>query len=346
VRSFVRPGVVVVTLAALGLAACGSGSSSSGAGGPSVTITLYSGQHEQTTAELVAAFEQASGIKVKVRSDDEAVLANQIAQEGSHSPADVVYTENTPPLEFLQEKHLLSPVPAKTLGTVDSKYSSTAGDWIGVSARVSTIDYNTDALTPAQLPKSVMDLAKPEWKGKLGIAPGETDFQPLVTSIEKAKGRDAAQRWLEAIKANAGSHSYPDNETLSAMVDRGQVELGVINHYYWYRERDEVGVAKVHSAIAFFDPRDPGYILDVSGAAVLASSNHQPEAQKLVAFLVSHSGEEILARSESYEYPLGSGVQTAKQLPPFDQLQPVDLSLSELGDGHDALTLLQDAQLL
>ena len=231
-------GIVTVLVAGSTLAACGSSSSSSTSSGDksaNPTITLYSGQHEQTTAELVKAFEAESGIHVKVRSDDEAVLANQIEQEGSHSPADVFFTENTPPLEFLHEHNLLAPLTASTLAAVDSKYNSTQGDWVGVSARVNVMVYNTDKLHASQLPKSVMDLASPAWKGKLGIAPGETDFQPIVTSIMKEQGESAALAWLEGVKSNAGSHSYPDNESLTDMVNRGQVQIGLINHYYWYR---------------------------------------------------------------------------------------------------------------
>ena len=339
----------VAVVACAALSACGS--SSHTASGPNssattTTLTLYSGQHEQTTAELVKTFEAESGIKVKIRSDDEAVLASQIQTEGSRSPADVLYTENTPPLEFLQARGLLAPVTPSTLARVDTKYNSTRGDWVGVSARVNVMIYNSDKLHAPQLPKSVMDLASPAWKGKIGIAPGETDFQPIVTSIMKENGKRAAQAWLDAVKSNAGSNSYPDNEALTNMVNRGQVQIGLINHYYWYRERDEVGANNTHSAIAFFAPHDAGYVLDVSGAAVLKSSNKQAAAQKLVAFLVGHNGEEVLAHSESYEYPLGSGVVTAKPLKPFDQLQPAALSLSDLGDGRDAIALLQQVQLL
>jgi len=331
---------VVVVVAGAALAGCGGG------GSASTTITLYSGQHAQTTSKLVAAFEAESGITVKVRSDDEAVLANQIATEGSNSPADVFYTENTPPLEFLDEHYLLGALPRSTLARVDAKYNSTSGDWVGVSARVSVMIYNTDKLNASELPRSVMDLAAPMWKGKLGIAPGETDFQPIVASITQLRGKEAALAWLRGVKANAGSHSYPDNESLTDMVNRGQVQIGLINHYYWYRERDQVGAKNTHSAIAFFGPRDPGYVLDVSGAAVLRSSHHQAAAQKLVAFLVGHAGEEILAHSESYEYPLGSGVVTAKPLTPFDQLEPAAVSLADLGDGSLAIDLLQQVQLL
>ena len=90
--------VACVVLTGL-LAACGGSSSAS-----SDSITLYNGQHEQTTDALVARFEKETGIKVNVRSDDEDVLASQINAEGSNSPADVFYTENSPPLEYLQEQ--------------------------------------------------------------------------------------------------------------------------------------------------------------------------------------------------------------------------------------------------
>ena len=345
-RRLARPfvAVVVVLVGTGALAACGSSSKS--AGGSSSTITLYSGQHEQTTDKLVAAFEAESGIKVKTRFGDEAEMANQIATEGSHSPADVFLTENSPALELLQEKNLLAPITTSTLSDVPAKYNSPQGDWVGVSARANVMVYNTNKLTASQLPKSIMDLASPAWKGKLGIAPSETDFQPIITSIMQAKGKDAALAWLKGVKANAGSHSYPDNETLVNVVNKGQVSIAVMNHYYWYRERDEVGASNTHSAIAFFAPKDPGYVVDVSGAAVLKSSGNQAAAQKLVAFFVSHNGEEVIAHSESYEYPLGSGVVTAKPLKPFDQLQPADVTIEQLGDGSGAIALLQQVQLL
>lgn len=335
-----------VAVVALTLVATACGNSSSGGGSGKPTLTLYSGQHEQTTNAMVAAFTKQTGIKVKVRSDDEAVLAAQIGQEGSRSPADVFYTENTPPLVSLSEKSLLSPVDAATLADVPARFDSPAKDWVGVSARVVTIVYNTDRLKAADLPRSVLDLAGSSWKGKLAISPGETDFQPIVTSIAKSEGDAATLRWLKAVKANGAAHTYPDNEALVSAVNKGQAELGVINHYYWFRLRKEVGAAATHSAIAYLAPRDVGYVLDVSGAAVLKASRHQAEAQQLVRFLVSRQGETILARSDSYEYPVGSKVAASSELRPFDQLEPNAMTVADLGDGSTALKLLQQAQLL
>ena len=330
-------GLVLVVLSCL-LAACGSSSSKS--------ITLYNGQHEQTTDALVARFEKLTGINVNVRSADEDVLASQIDAEGSNSPADVIYTENSPALEYLQQKGLLAPVAASTLAHTPSRDNSPQGDWVGVSARVSVLIYNTRLLEPSQLPTSVMQLADPQWKGKLAFAAGETDFQPIVTSVARTYGDAAALRWLDALKANAGSHIYPDNETITDEVNRGQAAIGVINQYYWYRERAQVGAANMHSAIAYFAPRDPGYVIDVSGAGILKSSTHKAEAQKLLAFLVSAQGQQIIAHSDSFEYPIASGVKTAQPETPFADLRPRSIGVAALGDGATAISLLQKAQLL
>ena len=330
--------VSLLILSAL-LAACGGSSSPN-------SITLYNGQHEQTTDALVARFEKLTGISVSVRSDDEDVLAAQISAEGSNSPADVFYTENSPPLEYLQEKGLLAPVAASTLAATPSRFNSPKGDWVGVSARVSVLIYNTRLLSPSQLPTSVLQLADPKWKGKLALAPSETDFQPIVTSVARTYGDAAAVRWLDGLKANAGSHTYPDNETVTDEVNRGQAAIGVINQYYWYRHRVQVGASNMHSAIAYFAPRDPGYVIDVSGAGVLKSSTHQAQAQKLLAFLVSAQGQRIIATGDSFEYPIAAGVKTAEPETPFDQLRPNPIGVAALGDGAHAISLLQKAQLL
>ena len=330
-------GVALVVLGCL-LAAC-SGSSASDA------VTLYNGQHEQTTAALVGRFEKLTGLSVSVRNGDEAVLASQVAAEGSNSPADVIYTENSPGLEYLQQKGLLASVAPSTLGRTPSRYNSPQGDWVGISARVSVLVYNTQLLTPSQLPTSVMQLAAPRWKGKLAFAAGETDFQPIVTSVAHAYGDAAAVRWLEGMKANT-SHVYANNESITNEVNRGQAVIGIIDQYYWYRERAQVGPSGMHSAIAYFAPRDPGYVVDVSGAGVLKSSRHQAEAQKLLAFLVGSSAQRIIAGSDSFEYPLASGVRTARSETPFAVLRPNPIGVAALGDGSTAISLLQKAQLL
>ncbi len=217
---------------------------------------------------------------------------------------------------------------------------------MGVSARVNVIVYNTGLLKESDLPTSIMDLADPKWKGRLALAGNETDFQPVVASVAQTYGKEAALGWLEALKSNAAGHSYPDNETVTSQVNNGQAAIGVVNQYYWYRLKAEVGSGDLHSAIASFAPHDPGYVLDISGAGVLKSSHHQQEGQRFLAFLTSHEAQEIIAHSDSFEYPIASGVTTAQPLKPFDELQPNRITVAELGTGAESITLLQEAQLL
>ncbi len=347
-RAIPRPGqrrhatatVGLLVVGALGLGACAS------SGASSTSITLYNGQHEQTADSLISAFEKKTGITVNVRNDDEDTLADQIVAEGSHSPADVIFTENSPALEFLQNKGLLAAVNSSTLAHTPSQFNSPEGDWEGVSARVSVLIYNPALIAKSALPTSVLQLADPRYKGKLAVAPGETDFQPIVTSVVRTYGQDAALRWLEGIKANAANHVYPDNETIADEVNRGAVAFGVVNQYYWYRLGAEIGRSSVHSQIAYFAPHDPGYVIDVSGAAVIESSTHTAAAQKFLAFLTSAQGQEIIAHSESFEYPIASGVLTAQPETPFANLQPINITVPELGDGSTAIALLKQSGLL
>jgi iron(III) transport system substrate-binding protein len=349
----VTTAVVAVAAVALTSGAALAGCGASDAASSADTITLYSGQHEQTADNLVTAFEHRTGIHVVVRSDDEDVLADQIATEGAKSPADVFFTENSPPLESLQAKGLLAKLDAATLASTPARFSSPQGDWVGVSARVSVIVYNPSLISAGQLPQHASQLADAQYAGKLALAPGETDFQPIVTAYQRAYGSAATVSWLRKINANASGHVYPDNETIVDEVNRGAVAFGVVNQYYWYRMRAEIGAGNMHSKIAYFAPGDPGYVLDVSGAAVLTSSKHQADAQKFVAFLVSRQGQEILAtpgtgpgQSLSFEYPIASGVTSHAGETPFGSLQPYPITIAELGDGSTAIALMRQAGLI
>jgi iron(III) transport system substrate-binding protein len=319
----------------------------SGASQNKVTIVLYSGQHVQTTDSLVASFEKAHpNVSVVVRSNDEDIFDAEIVAEGSHSPADVFFTENSPALEYLQQRGLLAKVDPSTLAHTPARFNSPQNDWVGVSARVSVLIYNPSLIKKSALPTNVLALANPKYKGKLAFAAGETDFQPIVTSVLKAYGKKAALKWLEGMKANSASHVYPDNETIANDVNRGVVAFGVINQYYWYRLRAEIGKSNMRSLIPNFAPHNPGYVIDVSGAGILKSSTHKAAAQEFLSFLVSHKGQEIISHSISYEYPIASGVTTAQPETPFRDLEPYPISIAQLGTGSAAIALLNEVQLL
>jgi iron(III) transport system substrate-binding protein len=309
------------------------------------TLTLYSAQHPQVDAMLMAAFTQQTGIQVQVREGEGPDIAAQILQEGADSPADVFFTENSPELNLLDEKGLLAPVDPATLAQVPAEYSAADGHWLGVLARENVLAYNPSLIKASALPASLLDLAKPEWRGKIGFAPSDADFLPLVSAVIKQYGKTEALAWLNGLKANGTV--YQDDEGAVAAVARGSVAVAIINNYYWYRLETDLGPAKIDSRIYHFKNGDIGGLINISGAAVLKSSKHQAAAQKFLAFLVSPAAQELLGKSDiDYEYPLRPGVPPNAKLTPFKDLDPPAINVSQLGDDQDAGALLQQAGLI
>ncbi len=333
-RAFVASVAATVLLAATGARAAAN-----------TTLTLYAAQHHQLVDMVAAAFTEQTGIKVRSRHGEAPELAAQIVREGAHSPADIYFTENSPELVLLSEKKLLAPVDAATLKAVPAKYNSPHGDWLAVLVRENVLAFDPAKVKEAELPSSLYDLAKPEWKGRIGIAPSDADFLPLIAASVALKGRDATLAWLKGLKANAAI--FDDDEGVVAAVERGSVAVGVINNYYYYRARAEQGADKTRSQIHHFANGDLGALLNVSGAGILKSSKNNAAAQQFLAFLVSNPVQEMIAKSDiDFEYPLAAGVAANPALRPMDQLQPPDVSIQQLGDDTDAHRLLQQAGLI
>lgn len=325
------------------LPGCGGASASGGRG----TLVIYSAQHPETTAAIVAAFTKQTGITVQLKNGGEDVLTAQLQQEGRRSPADVFFTENSNWLQQMDDKGLLAHVDASTLARVPSRDNAANGKWLGVSGRFSVIVYDPGKISASQLPTSALQLADPGYKGKLELAPAETDFWPIVSSIVRARGRRAALTWLRGLKANAGSDDHtPDNETLVGDINQGNADMGLINHYYFFRIRSEAGAGSFHAKLAWFAPRDPGFVEDISAAGALTSAPHPAAAQQFLAFLVSRAGQDVIAHSASFEYPLVSGVAPNPALPPVRTLKPNPVTPAEIGTGIDARDLLRQAGLI
>ncbi len=331
--------LVIPRLVILGLPLAGTASAAE------TTLTLYSAQHQQLVDMVTQAFTKQTGIQVRVHKGEAPEIANQIAEEGTRSPADVYFTENSPELTLLDEKGLLAKVDPGTLAQVPAKYSAADGDWIGVLARENVLAYNPSLIQESQLPASLMDLAGAQWKGKVAIAPSDADFLPLVQAVVALKGKQAALDWLTGLRRNA--QVFDDDEGVVAAVDRRAVATGIINNYYYYRLRAEQGADKTRSRIHHFADGDVGALINISGAAVLKSSKQPEAAQRFLAFLINQPVQQMVAQSDiDFEYPLAPGVAANPVLKPFDTLRPPPISVTQLGDDQQSAQLLRQAGLL
>ena len=307
------------------------------------SITVYNAQHQELIEEIAPGFTKETGIEVKLRNGSDFELANQLVQEGSASPADVFLTENSPAMSLVQSKGLFSPVEAKTLAQVPERYSPSDGSWMGFAARSTVVAYNTDKVKEADLPASILDLAKPEWKGKISFSPSGADFQAIVSAVLETKGEAATKEWLDGIKANGTV--YQGNNVVLESVNAGEVDAGVIYHYYWYRDQAESGEHSDKTKLHFFGDKDPGAFVSVSGAGVLKSSNKQADAQKFLAYISGEKGQQALADSYALEYPLNPAVSLKPPVKPFSELDPPLIDVAEL-NGPKVISLLQEVGFL
>lgn len=307
------------------------------------TLVVYNAQHEQLLDQLAPAFTKETGIKVELRNGKDLEMSNQLVQEGKASKADVFLTENSPAMSQVEAAGLLDELPADVVAPIPADYRPTSGLWTGFVARSTVLVYNTDKVGPGQLPASILDLAKPEWKGRVAFSPTGADFQAIVAGLLALEGEQTTKAWLEGLKANG--KVYDGNNVVLEAVDSGESEVGIVYHYYWERDRKENGDVSDHSQQYYFGHQDPGAFVSVSGAGVLKSSDMVPEARKFVKFLVGEKGQQILADSYALEYPLNPAVKLEGVSKPFDALDPPKVNVSEL-DAKAVVDLLTEVGFL
>jgi iron(III) transport system substrate-binding protein len=305
-----------------------------------VALTLYNGQHKEVGDELAKAFEAKTGIHVNVRKGSSNQLASQVVEEGARSPADVIYTEESPPLNKLGEQGLLAKIDAGTLEVLPKDYIGSQGDWMGVTARTRVVAFNPKLIAEKDLPKSVLDFARPEWQGKVGFVPTSGAFQEQAVAIIKLHGREAAEEWLTGLRAFG--KVYSNNMVALKAVENGEVASVLVNNYYWFALKKEK--TNLDSQLHYFTNGDAGGLITVSSAAALKSSKHPQEAQQLLAFMVSEEGQRVITNT-SAEYPLRKGMESSRGLKPFSELQPPKVTPADLGNAQEALDLERDVGL-
>lgn len=295
---------VVAALALPALPACGTGSAE--------RVVVYSGRTRNLIGPLLERFAKRSGISVDVRYGDSADLALLIDREGDRSPADVFISQSPGPIVFLGARGRLARLPASLLDLVPAENRSSRGLWVGLSGRVRVLVYNTKMVRPDELPRSVLDLTGPAYRGKVALSPTNASFQDFVSGMRLVLGDDATLAWLQGMRAN-GARVYANNTAIVEAVARGEVPMGLVNHYYHFRyQAEHRGAPTANHA---FSTDDIGSLLIVSAAGMRAGARHPAQAERLVRFLLSSEAQEYFAE-QTFEYPLAAGIRPAPGVPP------------------------------
>ncbi|TDX19932.1 iron(III) transport system substrate-binding protein [Buttiauxella sp. BIGb0552] len=306
-------------------------------------IVVYNAQHENLVQSWVDGFTKETGIKVTLRNGGDSELGNQLVQEGSKSPADVFLTENSPAMVLVDNAKLFAPLDKSTLEQVAPAYRPEHGRWIGIAARSTVFVYNPAKLSEAQLPKSLMDLAKPEWKGRWAASPSGADFQAIVSAVLALKGEKATLEWLKAMKTNFVA--YKGNSTVMKAVNAGQIDGGVIYHYYRFVDQAKTGENSKNTELHYFKHQDPGAFVSISGGGVLASSKHRQQAQAFMKWITGKSGQDTLRTNDAFEYAVGVNAASNPKLLPLKDLDAPKVEASSL-NSKKVIDLMTEAGLL
>jgi iron(III) transport system substrate-binding protein len=320
----------IAAVSVVGLAGCAPADESA--------LVVYAGRSEALIQPLIDQYVADTGVEVEVRYAGSAELAAQILEEGENSPADVFFAQDAGALGAVSKAGLLKTLDQSILGLVPAEYAAKNGSWIGVSARVRVLNYNPEKVT--QLPQSVFDLANPEYKGRVGIAPTNASFQAFVTAMRVLEGDEKTLAWLEAMKENGVV--YEKNSAILEAVETGQVDMGLINHYYWYARAAEVGEANMTSKLAQFASADIGNLRNVAGVGIVSTD---PKAKAFVEYLLSENAQNYFV-NETKEYPLIAGVIPIAGLVPLSEIPAPDFDLNDLDTLEETLELIRQAGLL
>jgi iron(III) transport system substrate-binding protein len=329
--------LVVGLAAALVASACGVSEEE----GP---LTVYSGREEELVGPIIERFEKDTGIEVEVRYGDTAELAAQILEEGDNSPADVFWAQDAGALGAVAKEDRFAELPDATLDRVPERFRSTDGVWVGTSGRARVLAYNTEAVEADELPGSVLDLTDAKWKGRIGWAPTNGSFQAFVTALRKVEGEPEARTWLEGMEAN-DTKEFDGISAIVKAVAAGEIDAGLVNHYYVLEIGSEDAAVRDETANHFFEGGDVGSLVNVAGVGIIEGADAPHNAQRFVDYLLGRKAGQYFDE-EVYEYPLVAGLDPAKGLPPLDDIAQPDVDLSDLDDLDGTLDLLRKAGVL
>jgi iron(III) transport system substrate-binding protein len=315
-------------------------------GGPAEdgALSLYSGRSEDLVQPLIDRFEEESGIEVEVRYGDTAEMAALLLEEGANSPADVFLSQDAGALGALSGAGMFATLPSEVAESVPAGFTSTDGSWVGVTGRARVIAYDSERLSDEEIPDTVDEFTDPSWAGRFGIAPGNASFQAFVTAYRVLRGEEEADRWVAGIAAN-DPQIFDNNVAILSAVNDGALEAGLLNHYYWFRLAEEAGDDDMRAQLKFPAAGDPGSIVNVTGAGLLAESDREDDALTFLEFLLSDEAQSYFV-DEVHEYPLVSTVPAPEGLPELESLVNPDLDLADLASLSETQELLAKHGLL
>jgi iron(III) transport system substrate-binding protein len=291
-------GAVVLVLAIVGVVLA-TGSSSD-------ALDIYSARSHYGEEQPFEDFAAETGTDLSLRGGSATELYERIQAEGPSTPADVLITVDAANLWRATEAGLLEPLDSPELDRlVPEDLRDPDGHWYGMALRARTIMRSAERVGPDEV-TTYEGLGEPRWKDRLCLRSGTSEYNVSFVADRLAKdGPDATERMLRRWMANDPDILGSDVDVLEAIAD-GDCDVGLTNHYYLEREKEEVPDFPVEPVWADQDGR--GTHVNLSGLGVVAGSGQAAEAQELIEFLVSQEQQEIFS-DNNHEFPVSEELE-------------------------------------
>jgi iron(III) transport system substrate-binding protein len=303
-------------------------------------LTIYSGRAERLIKPVLDAFTTKTGIHIDLLSSGTTELVNRMKAEGDRSPADVFIANDAGSLEIARTAGLLRPLSVPEIEqAIPSQFRAGDNSWIGLSGRFWIIVYNTTMIKPDQI-KSLLDLANPTWKGKIAIPNAGSEYlQAGVSVIRASLGDDVTKTFLAGLRDSAGTQVYQKSSQIVDAVAKGQVGLGIVNHYYVYRHLAAQPAAPLGVLMPDQQEGGMGSIMNVAGIGILKHTPRIENATLLVEFLVAQAGQKMFADLDK-EYPLHPEAKADPVLPERKSFRAASVPLTKLAELREPTMLL------
>jgi iron(III) transport system substrate-binding protein len=286
-------GATLLVLALVGVVLATSGSSSD-------TLDIYSARSHYGEEQPFEDFAAETGTDLRLRGGPATELYERIQAEGEDTPADVLITVDAANLWRATEAGLLEPVASPELDRlVPDEFRDPDGHWYGLALRARTIMRSSERVGPDEV-TTYEGLGDPRWRGRLCLRSGGTsEYNVSFVADRLAKdGPEATERMLRSWMDNDPEIVGSDVDVLDAIAD-GDCDVGLTNHYYLAREKEEDPDFPVEPVWA--DQQDRGTHVNLSGMGVVAAGDQKDEARDLIEFLVQ-PGQQHAFSENNHEF--------------------------------------------
>lgn len=306
-------------------------------------VNVYSYRQVYLIEPMLKNFEKDTGIKVNAIFADKG-LVDRVKQEGELSPADVLLTVDISRVMQIVNAGLAQKVDSKVLEkNIPAQFRDSNGEWFGLTKRARVIYSSKDRV--GKLPEGFdyLDLAKPEYKGKVCVRSGKNAYNvSLFAAMIEHYGEANTKKFLEGLKANLAQKPQGGDRDQVKAIKEGICDYALGNSYYYGKMLDdEKQKAWAEAAVINFPAGAHGTHFNISGVAVAKHAPNKANAVKLIEYLSGDKAQALYAEL-NHEYPVKAGVEPSKLVKGWGSYSVDAIKLQDIAKNYEKALKLVD----